>query len=129
MLNTKWNYQRQAPEKNGIGKTVPDQTKTIREIMLMHSRGMTGNISTKLPQYHTDEELETLQGIDVRKLDLVEINQEFDRMAESLEGKAKEIEAKKLQAQKDLEDKKEKELREKYFAEFQQNQSQKPGQA
>lgn len=102
MQKTKWDYSPQPPEKNGKSKTIPDQSKTIREIMIMHSRGIM-DISTKMPQYHTDEELETLQGIDVRKLDLTEIHDEFDRLGHSLESAAEKVKAAKEQKRQEEE--------------------------
>lgn len=99
MQKSKWNYQKQAPEKSGKSKTVPDQSKSIREIMILHSRGIT-DVQTKIPKYHDEYELENLQGIDVRKLDLVEIEQTFNSMAQSLEKQYNE--AKTDQEQKEL---------------------------
>lgn len=49
-------------------QTIPDQSKTIKEIMLLHTRGL-GFSGVKVPVYEGEE----MDMPDVRKMDLVEI--------------------------------------------------------
>lgn len=118
MQKTKWHYKKQAPEKAGISKTIPDQSMSVREIMLKHSRGI--DVHTKVPQYHTEEELDTLAGIDVRRLDIVEVHDELDKLGNKLEEKAKEIEEWKKKKSAEEEEQKIQQLKEQWSKENQQ---------
>lgn len=81
--NNWYNYQQPTHERHTLpSKTIPDQAMSIREIMVKHTRGIP--IETKMPTYHNDHELETLEGIDVRKLDITEIHTEMEKIAERL---------------------------------------------
>lgn len=71
-------------------QTIPDQSMSMREILLNHTSGVL-NAKMKLPIY---DELEESLGIDPRGLDLVDIqkyqlenNEKIDRLKEEIESK------------------------------------------
>lgn len=110
--------KRQQPleKNNGISKTVPDQTMSIREIMQRHSRGL--DIDQKIPLYHDESQLETETGRDPRTMDISEIHDEIQQIAEKFEDKKTELE--KQRKQKQIEDSavREQEQRQKWKEEY-----------
>lgn len=106
-------------------QTVPDQSLTIKELIDKHSRGI--NLGAQLtPMYQDDY---PSQGLDIRKLDLVEVQELKLKVKQDIEDLQKaaqaEIKLKKAQhAAAELE-KQAKELEEKEINEFKKSKASK----
>lgn len=119
------NYNREQfpkpKEKNsGISKTVPDQSMSIREIMLKHSRGIP--METKIPKYHEETEIETALGISADKLDISEIHEIMKEATESHEKYLSTLKAKQDEETKSAKAKAEQQLRAKWEQELMEQQ-------
>jgi len=79
-------------------ETVPDQTMDVRTILKRYARGLPITGNAKAPEYHGIDG----DGIDLRKLDLVERQQLADRAKQSIEDqyKGREKQLLKQQAEK-----------------------------
>lgn len=115
--------ERTTEKNNGLSLTVPDHSMSIREIMIRHSRGL--SLTSKVPLYHDDDELETADGRNPATMDLVEVQQEMAAISERLEENAMKKKAKRTQQEKDEAAKKEQELRDKWKKEFEEEQKNK----
>lgn len=105
-------------EKNsGVSQTVPDQSLSIKQIMERHSRGIP--IDVKTPQYHSEDELETIDGRRIN--DLAEAQEEMEIVSERI----REAEKQRKEKQREESARKEQEQREQWKKEWEQELRQK----
>lgn len=87
------------------GKTIPDQSLTVRQIMQRHTAGVPLNVKT--PNFNNDTEIDNdeYSGRDPRTMDLTEIHDELESIAERQKARiklAEDIKQQKLQEEERL---------------------------
>lgn len=101
-------YQVKGIINNGKSETIPDQSLTIKELLLNHTRGINTEINQPEPEYfetpipQITDPVELAEHLDMLKQNQLEIQQQAK----------KEIQAKKEQNAKEASDKAKKEIME-----------------
>lgn len=86
--NSTKNYIGCQMEVNNMpGKTIPDQSLTVRQIMQRHTAGVPLNVKT--PQFHNEDEIDNYNGKDPRTMDLVELHEELQEIGERQKARIK----------------------------------------
>lgn len=117
--NTVHTWKLQKETKFGPSQTVPDQSLSIREIMVKHSRGIP--VKTQMPEFHDADgktDTSTVLGKDVRSLDIVEVQQYFEDIAENAKVDYDRLKQKRTEEEKTRSAKAEQEKREQWKKEF-----------
>lgn len=123
-IKTMFNAKKPAPEKNsGLSLTVPDHAMSISEIMIRHSRGL--SLTQKVPLYHEESELDTIDGRNPATMDIQEVHEELQQIAERLDAEKQRIQDERKRQQKERSAKREQEQRLKWKAEFEAEQEAK----